>query len=408
MKACLIGKTLKHSFSKPIHERMGTEYDLVELSEDELAGFVAQKKYNNFNVTIPYKEKIMPLLDEIDDSARAVGSVNTVKNENGKLVGYNTDIYGMKYLFEKSGVCLKDKNVVILGTGGTSKTAQALMKREGVKSVTVVGRRERWNYQNIGELKETQILINTTPVGMYPDSGVSPVDVGIFKELEFVADVIYNPLHTQLVLDAKKRGIPCSNGLSMLVHQAVCAGEIWRGKSFNNITEELLANMSDKFCNIVLQGMPACGKSSVGRVLAKKLCKEFVDLDEVIEKRLNKSVSQVFEEYGEEYFRNIESDVAEEYGKKNGLVIATGGGTPIREKNRDALSQNGFVVWLKRDISLLTAKSRPLSQKIGVEKLYDERKEIYKAFADVEIENKGDIDTIAEEIKSAYEESIGH
>lgn len=408
MRACLIGKTLKHSFSKSIHESLGLEYDLVELSEDELVGFVAQRKYDNFNVTIPYKEKIMPLLDELDDSAYAVGSVNTVKNVNGRLIGYNTDIYGMKYLFEKSGVCLKDKNVVILGTGGTSKTAQALMKREDVKSVTVVGRRERWNYQNIGELHDTQILINTTPVGMYPDSGISPVDIGIFKELEFVADVIYNPLRTQLIIDAEKMGIACSNGLSMLVYQAVRAEEIWLETSLKNRTEKLLASINNKFCNIVLEGMPSCGKSSIGRALAKKLGKEFVDFDEVIENRLNKTIPQVFEEYGEEYFRDIESEVAEEYGKKNGLVIATGGGTPIREKNRDALSQNGFVVWLKRDISLLTSKSRPLSQKIGVEKLYDERKKIYKAFADVEIENVGDIDTVAEDIRSAYEESIGH
>lgn len=408
MKACLIGKTLKHSFSKSIHESLGLEYDLVELSEDELAEFVAQRKYDNFNVTIPYKEKIMPLLDELDDSAYAVGSVNTVKNVNGRLIGYNTDIYGMKYLFEKSGVCLKDKNVVILGTGGTSKTAQALMNREGVKSVTVVGRRERWNYQNIGELKDTQILINTTPVGMYPDSGTSPVDVGIFKELEFVADVIYNPLRTQLIIDAEKMGIACSNGLSMLVYQAVRAEEIWLETSLNNRTEKLLASINDKVFNIVLEGMPSSGKSSVGRALAKKLGKEFVDFDEVIENRLNKTIPQVFDEYGEEYFRDIESEVAKEYGKKNGLVIATGGGTPIREKNRDALTQNGFVVWLKRNISLLTSKSRPLSQKIGVEKLYDERKEIYKAFADVEIENVGDIDTVAEDIRRAYEESIGH
>ncbi len=408
MKACLIGKTLKHSFSKSIHENLGAEYDLVELSEDELEQFVVQKTYDCYNVTIPYKERIIPLLDELDDSAKEVGSVNTVRNFNGKLVGYNTDIDGMKYLFERSGVCLKDKNVVILGTGGTSKTAQALARREGAKSVTVVGRREKWNYQNISELCDTQILINTTPVGMYPDSGISPVDVGIFKSLEFVADVIYNPLKTQLIIDAKKREIPYSNGLSMLVYQAVRAEEIWRDMSFESRTREVLANLNNEFCNIIFEGMPACGKSSIGRALSKKLNKEFVDLDEVIEKRLNKSIPQVFAEYGEEYFRSVESEIAKEYGKKNGLVIATGGGAPLRAENRDALCQNGFVVWLKRELSLLSSKSRPLSQKIGVEKLYDERREIYKAFADVEIENNSDIDTIADRIKRAYEESIGH
>lgn len=408
MKACLIGKTLKHSFSKSIHESLGLDYDLVELSEDELERFVMQKEYDCYNVTIPYKEKVIPYLDRLDDTAKEVGSVNTVRNIDGALVGYNTDIDGMKYMFESSGVCLKDKNVVILGTGGTSKTAQALMRREGAKSVTVVGRREKWNYQNIGELKNTQILVNTTPVGMYPDTGVSVVDISIFKRLEFVADVIYNPLKTQLTLDAKKRGIASVNGLSMLVYQAILAEEIWTGKSLDYKAKEAIGNLENEFCNVILEGMPSCGKSSVGKAVAKLLNKEFVDLDKVIENRLNMPIPQVFDEYGEEYFRSVESDVAKEYGKRGGLVIATGGGTPMREENRDALAQNGFVVWLKRDISLLTSKSRPVSQKVGVERLFEERKDTYKAFADVEIENDCDIKTVAKNIVRAYEESIGH
>lgn len=408
MKACLIGKTLKHSFSKSIHESLGLEYDLVELNEDELERFVTQREYACYNVTIPYKEKVIPYLDRLDDTAKEVGSVNTVCNVDGKLVGYNTDIDGMKYMFESAGVCLKDKNVVILGTGGTSKTAQALMKKEEAKSVIVVGRREKWNYQNIAELKDTQILVNTTPVGMYPDTGVSVVDISIFKRLEFVADVIYNPLKTRLTLDAKKLGIPSVNGLSMLVYQAVRAEEIWTGKSYENKVKSAIGNLENEFCNVILVGMPSCGKSSVGRAVAKLLNKEFVDLDTVIENRLNMPIPQVFERYGEEYFRNIESEVTKEYGKHGGLVIATGGGTPMREENRDALAQNGFVVWLKRDISLLTSKSRPVSQKVGVERLYEERKDTYKTFADVEIKNDCDIRTVAENIVRVYEESIGH
>lgn len=408
MKACLIGKTLKHSFSKSIHESLGLEYDLVELNEDELERFVTQREYDCYNVTIPYKEKVIPYLDRLDDTAKEVGSVNTVCKVDGKLVGYNTDIDGMKYMFESAGVCLKDKNVVILGTGGTSKTAQALMKKEEAKSVIVVGRREKWNYQNIAELKDTQILVNTTPVGMYPDTGVSVVDISIFKRLEFVADVIYNPLKTRLTLDAKKLGIPSVNGLSMLVYQAVRAEEIWTGKSYENKVKSAIGNLENEFCNVILVGMPSCGKSSVGRAVAKLLNKEFVDLDTVIENRLNMQIPQVFEKYGEEYFRNIESEVTKEYGKHGGLVIATGGGTPMREENRDALAQNGFVVWLKRDISLLTSKSRPVSQKVGVERLYEERKYTYKAFADMEIKNDCDIRTVAENIVRAYEECIGH
>lgn len=408
MKACLIGKTLKHSFSKSIHESLGLEYDLVELNEDELERFVTQREYDCYNVTIPYKEKVIPYLDRLDDTAKEVGSVNTVCNVAGKLVGYNTDIDGMKYMFESAGVCLKDKNVVILGTGGTSKTAQALMKKEEAKSVIVVGRREKWNYQNIAELKDTQILVNTTPVGMYPDTGVSVVDISIFKRLEFIADVIYNPLKTRLTLDAKKLGIPSVNGLSMLVYQAVRAEEIWTGKSYENKVKSAIGNLENEFCNVILVGMPSCGKSSVGRAVAKLLNKEFVDLDTVIENRLNMPIPQVFERYGEEYFRNIESDVTKEYGKHGGLVIATGGGTPMHEENRDALAQNGFVVWLKRDISLLTSNSRPVSQKVGVERLYEERKDTYKAFADMEIKNDCDIRTVAENIVRVYEESIGH
>ena len=408
MRACLIGEKLGHSFSREIHEKFGAHYDLVELSEDKLENFVRSRSYACFNVTIPYKQKIAKYLDCLDVSAQEVGCVNTVVEKDGKLVGYNTDIDGLEFLFARSGVCAKGKHAVVLGSGGASKTACALLKRQGAASVTVVGRNRPFNYSNYHNLVQTQLLVNATPVGMYPDCENRPVDLQKFPNLQFVADVIYNPLKTPLLLQAERLGLPCANGLSMLVFQAVRAEEIWQEKSFADVAESVLEEIERRFCNVVLVGMPSCGKTSVGKALAKMLGKTFVDLDEEAEKAEDCCVSQIFRQKGEQYFRTLETDVACRIGKKNGLVIATGGGVVLKRQNVDALRQNGFVVWLQRDLQNLCTENRPVSQSKGVQKIFEERKDLYALSADVAVFNDDSVEKVAEKVKDAFLKSTQH
>ena len=406
MKATLIGKTLKHSFSAEIHRALGTEYDLTELDETALDAFMKNPPVDYFNVTIPYKETVMPYLDALDESAENVGCVNTVKIENGKKIGYNTDIDGMAYLFARVGVSIKDKTVTILGSGGTSKTARALCRREGAKKVFLVSRSGEYNYDNISTLTDTEILINTTPAGMYPRDGASAVDPAIFPNLEFVADPVYNPLRSFITEQARKNGVKSSCGLRMLVYQGVKAEEIWTGQKIAaEATEKIVSDLAAQKDNIVLIGMPSCGKTTVGKLVAEKTGKTFVDLDEEIARRAGKLVAKIIETDGESKFRELESEVARDVLSTGGKVVATGGGTPIAEKNRYEIRKNGFVVYLTRPLDRLKVDGRPVSKREGVEKLFAERDGIYREVADAIVANETSAQTAAEEIVKSYEKN---
>lgn len=400
MKACLIGGKLGYSFSKTIHEKLGTDYDLVEVSEQNLADFVNCGKYDFFNVTIPHKRAIVGLLNEVDETVLKTGCVNTVVRGNS-VVGYNTDLFGVEYAFKRCGVEVLGKHAVVLGSGATSQTVCEFLRSGGAQSVTVVGRTSKFNYQNYRQLANTQILVNTTPVGTYPDCGNSLVDLSAFPSLEFVFDVVYNPLKTKLILQAEKMGIVCCGGLPMLVAQAVRSEEIWQNKCFSERIESLLAEVKTETANVVLVGMPACGKTTVGKILAQKLNKKFVDLDEEIA-RCGKSPEEIILQQGEEFFRKTEAETAVKFGKEHGLVIATGGGAVLNGVSVSALKQNGFVVWLNRDLQQLTAQNRPLSQKFGVEKLFEQRKSFYQSAADCVVQNDADADVVAVQIQQEF------
>lgn len=397
MKYCLIGKKLGHSYSKVIHELQGLDYSLVEVAENELGEFL-KEGYDGFNVTIPYKKDIIPLLDEVDDSARQIGAVNTVLVKNGKSYGYNTDVFGMEFALNRAKINLRNKSIMILGTGGTSLTATAVCKRAGAKEVIYVSRGGEINYENCYQ-KSVDVIINTTPVGMYPNVDSSPVDLSKFKGLEGVFDCIYNPLRTNLILQAERLGVNCSGGLPMLVAQGLKAEEIWLGKEIEkNRYEEVLSIIENQKRNIVLIGMPSCGKTTVARLLSQKTDKEVVDTDELVFKMQGKKPSQIIEEFGEKHFRDVESLAVKEASESFGVIIATGGGAILREENVTALKRNGVLFYLERAVEKLIDDDRPLSKNGAISRLFEIRKPIYEGVCDKKVSNDGDIEHTAREI----------
>lgn len=406
----LIGKKLGHSFSAIIHNKMGYDYELFELEETQVESFVCSRKLKGFNVTIPYKQTVMPYLDVIDSSAQAVGAVNTVVNNNGVLTGYNTDVYGMDYALTSSKIEVKGKKVLVLGSGGTSLTAVALMKMKEAGQVVVVSRNGICNYDNLYEHFDSQIIINTTPVGMYPNNGESLLDIDKFERLEGVFDAIYNPLKTKLLLDAQRRNIPCSNGLAMLVAQAKKARDLFFCSTIDNdIIEKIINQLTLEKINIVLIGMPSCGKSSIGKRIAELTKRPFVDSDAEIEKLCGKKISEIFNSDGEQTFRDKESKVLKDITKQGGQVIATGGGAILREDNIDALRQNGYVIYIKRDIELLSGEGRPLSSSQDkIISLDKQRAPIYTKVKDYEINNNQDISIVADKLVEAISESFSN
>jgi len=400
----LIGKKLGHSFSKIIHEQMGYGYDLVELREEEVKDFVLSRKYKGFNVTIPYKKTVMPYLDFIDEEAKAIGSVNTIIEKDGKLCGYNTDIYGMEYAFKYANIDIKDKKVIILGSGGTYETANYLAHKWGAREIVRISRTGEDNYENISKHYDANIVINTTPVGMYPNNQDCLIDLKNFKNLEGFFDAIYNPLNTNMLLDAKQilEGTRCSNGLRMLVAQAKKARDLYfNTKMDDNIIEKILEGINMSKINIVLMGMPGSGKSTVGNALARKLGRPFIDTDEVIIEREGLHTSKIIEQKGESYFRDRETEVVMEVSKLQGYVIATGGGVVLREENMKALKQNGIVVFLDRNILNLSKDGRPLSQgEDALQKLYKERIDLYTKYADITADSNIPVEGVADSIVS--------
>ena len=405
-----IGEKLKHSFSKEIHNALADyDYRIMEIPRDELSAFALEHDFAAINVTIPYKEMIMPYLHEIDAHAKSIGAVNTVVNRDGLLYGYNTDFYGMRSLLEHAGISVMGKKVVILGTGGTSKTALAVAASEGAREVLRVSRDGREGAMTYSELYEkhtdADIIINTTPSGMFPNIFDCPVSIDKFTDLSGVIDAVYNPLRTPLVLSAKERGIPAEGGLYMLVAQAVRASEIFIDTKYEiDDTERVFRKMMRDKENIVLTGMPACGKTTVAKILHKMLGRDVVDTDDLIAKASQKSITDIFAEDGEAAFRDIESEVIRQVSTRNGIIIATGGGAILRKENVSALRENGRLYFIDRPLSdLIPTKSRPLaSDRAAIEKRYNERYEIYTSTADVKIDADCTSAEVANKIKRDF------
>ena len=401
-----IGETLKHSFSKEIHNSLSDyNYQLIEIPKSEFEDFCISKEFKAINVTIPYKELIIPYLSKIDSTAERIGAVNTVVNRDGKLFGYNTDFYGMKSLIEHAKVSIKDKKVVILGTGGTSKTAFEVASSMGAKEILKVSREKKENAITYQELycshKNAEVIINTTPVGMYPNVFNTPVDLSLFSNLQGVVDVVYNPLRTPFITAAKKKGIAAEGGLYMLVAQAVRASEIFIDKKYDTgAVDSIFNSIYLRKENIVLTGMPASGKSTVGAIIAQKLKREFIDTDSLIEKAEGMTIPDIFKAHGEKYFRDAEQRAIKSIAAESGKVIATGGGAILRQSNVDALSENGQLYFIDRPLEkLLPTSDRPLaSDRESIKKRFEERYDIYRNTADVIINADSDAQTVSDRI----------
>ena len=402
----LIGEKLGHSFSKEIHEQLTDyTYELKEIAVQDLQCFIKECNFEAINVTVPYKQVVMPYLDEISPRAQAIGAVNTVVNRNGKLYGYNTDILGMAALLDYHKIDIENKKVLILGSGGTAHTAYALAKEKNAAQVLMVSRggKNGITYEQVyKEHIDAQIIINTTPCGMYPNMDASPLDLSPFNALEGVVDAIYNPLRTELVLQAQSKGIKAVGGLYMLVAQAVYAIQFFLDCTIElSKIDEIYGKMVSQKENIVLIGMPSCGKSTIGKRLAKQLNRPFYDTDELIQKKYGKTPAEIIENEGEKAFRDCESKViTEEIAKLNDAVIATGGGAILREENVCQLKKNGRLFFIDRPLDLLiTTKDRPLSaDRSALEMRYKERYPIYCAVADRKIASAIDLDIICKEI----------
>lgn len=386
-----IGEKLSHSFSKIIHNEIcDYTYELKEISKDSLDDFMKNKDFKAINVTIPYKQDVIPYLDEISEQARSIGAVNTIVNKNGRLYGFNTDFLGLKALTLFEGIDIKDKKVLILGSGGTSKTALAVADSMGAKEVYRLSRSGGEGLITYDEAykehTDTEIIINTTPCGMYPNIGESAVDIEKFPNVEGVVDAVYNPLCSQLVVSAKEKGIKAIGGLYMLVAQAVFAAEYFTDSTIDKSEIERVYNkLLKEKQNLVLIGMPGCGKSTIGKAVAEILGKEFIDSDNEIVKKEGITIPEIFEFKGEKGFREIESRVIAELSLKQGAVIATGGGAILNKRNVDLLKGNGTVVFIDRPLEqLVTTDDRPLSSNRELlEKRYNERYDIYCSSADV-------------------------
>lgn len=395
MKTGLLGEKLGHSYSPQIHSLLADySYELQEVAKEQLGAFMCEFPYDAMNVTIPYKKDVVPFMSELSDRAKKIGSVNTVvKRPDGTLFGDNTDYYGFSYMLKEAGISVKGKKVIIIGSGGASVTAQAVVESEGAREIAIITKNSN-TPENIALHRDSQILINTTPVGMYPQNGVSAVSLDDFPALEGVADVIYNPARTALMLEAEKRGIPCAGGLTMLVAQAKLASEIFTGKKIADSEIERITDILTKqMRNIVLIGMPGCGKTAIGTALAKLTGRKFVDCDIELVKRDGRTIPEIFAEDGEEGFRKIESEVTADIAKESGLIIATGGGVVTRERNYDPLHQNSIIVCLKRDLNDLATDGRPLSQSRDLSEMEKERAPMYARFADLTLQVHGGKET---------------
>ena len=403
MEYGLIGERLGHSFSQPIHQQLaGYDYQLRPLSREEFPAFMEARDFRGINVTIPYKQAVIPYLDRLDSRAQAIGAVNTiVKEPDGSLTGYNTDYDGFLYLVRHLGLAFEGKKVLLLGSGGTCRTAAAVARDLGAAQVLVASRSGRegcLSYEEAMEQSGVNLLVNVSPAGMYPDNGSCLVDLDRFPALEGVVDVVYNPLATRLVLEAQRRGIPAAGGLRMLVGQAKAAAELFTGRPIEDSRmEEIYRRLKLSLTSPVLVGMPSAGKTTVGQLMAKELNREFLDLDALLEQEAGKPIRQIFAEEGEAAFRRMERDLCARVTKRGGPVIATGGGIVKDRENWFSLRQNGVVLWLDRPLDTLEVDpNRPLScSREALAQMREERLPLYEGCSDGKIDNTQDQDRAA-------------
>lgn len=400
MKCGLLGRKLGHSYSPQIHAMLGGySYELFEVEPEMLEDFLKNGDFHGINVTVPYKKTVIPYLDELSPIAEKLGAINTIVRRGGKLIGHNTDYFGFQMLLDTLPFPVSGKKVLVLGSGGASNTAIAALRDRGAE-VTVISRTGENNYGTLHLHSDAQLIVNTTPVGIYPMTGESPLELSVFTALQGVVDVIYNPARTKLLLDAEKiPGVACVNGLLMLVAQAKEAAEWFTGSPIaDDRIQTILNTLEKQMQNIILIGMPGCGKSTVGKILAQKTGKRFADPDEMIVKLSGKTIPQIFAEDGEMVFRDLETKVLAELGKQSGLVIATGGGCVTIAENYDLLHQNGTIFWIQRDIATLPTQGRPLSQEKKLEEMYRIREPMYRSFMDRCICNNGLPEDAADQI----------
>ena len=390
MKFGLLGRKLGHSYSPMIFDLMGGyRYELYEREPEGIEALLRNEDFDGINVTIPYKKEVLQYLDEIDPLALRLGAVNTIVKRSGKLYGYNSDYYGFLSMVRRTRIDVRNKKVLVLGSGGASVTVCAVLEDLGAR-VVVISRTGENNYSNLSLHRDAAVIVNTTPLGMYPNTGTAPLALPGFPELEGVLDLIYNPARTQLLLDCERCGIPGFNGLWMLVAQAKKSAEWFLDQELpDTLISSIHFKLRDRMENITLVGMAGCGKSTIGRQLAKETGKTFVDADTEVETLAGRTIPEIFAQDGEEEFRRLETAVLAELGKKSGLVIATGGGCVTREENFPLLHQNSRIIWLRRCPSRLPTEGRPLSQKTTPAKLFEERKSLYKLFSDAAIDNDG-------------------
>ena len=389
MKCGLLGRKLGHSYSPQIHAQLTDyPYTLFEREPEQLEEFLKHGDFSGLNVTIPYKKDVIAYCAELSERAKKLGSVNTiVRREDGSLIGHNTDYFGFLSMVEQSGLSVAGKKVLVLGSGGASVTAVAVLKELGA-NVVVISRTGENNYNNLHLHQDAAVIVNTTPVGMYPATGLSPIDLNQLPQLEGVLDVIYNPARTQLLMDAEERSLTTMNGLWMLVAQAKESAEWFSGHSIcDSAILRIYQSLKRQMENVILIGMPGCGKSTIGKLLAEALNKTFIDADAAITEEAGIPIPEIFARDGEPGYRMIESNVLSQLGRQSGYVIATGGGCVTKEENYAYLHQNGMIYWIQRDIHELPKDGRPLSQKSNLEDMYRIRKPLYQRFADHIVQN---------------------
>ena len=398
LKCGLLGEKLGHSYSPQIHSMLADyEYKLFEKSPEELEDFLKSGEFDGLNVTIPYKKSVMPYCAELSPTAAQIGSVNTiVRRSDGSLYGDNTDAFGFENLIVHNGIEVKGKKALVLGTGGASVTAQAVLKNLGASEVVVISRRGEDNYENIAKHADAEIIANTTPVGMYPNNGKAAVDLTQFPKLSGVLDVVYNPARTALLLQAEKLCIPCAGGLYMLVSQAKRSCELFTGNSIpDSEIDRIERVLSHQMQNIVIIGMPGSGKTAVSTMLAERLGRKIFDTDTIVSEKAGVTIPEIFAAQGEAGFRKLETEATAEVGKLSGNIISTGGGVVTVADNYELLHQNGVIVWIERDTNKLARDGRPISLSSDLNELYAARLPLYERFADIKADNNGDInDTV--------------
>lgn len=388
MQCGLLGRTLGHSYSPQIHSLLSDyNYRLYEVEPEKLGDFLQNEDFNGLNVTIPYKKAVIPYCDQLSERAQQLGAVNTLVRRSGKLIGHNSDYFGFQSMLMHCGIAVANKKALVLGSGGASATCVAVLIEMGA-DVTVISRSGPDHYGNLDRHSDAAVIVNATPVGMYPNTDNAPIDLSIFNNLECVLDLIYNPSNTKLLQQAQERGIVCQNGLWMLVAQAKESAQWFLDRPIDDSSiSKIYETIRNQMENIILVGMPGCGKTTIGKLLAKKLNRKFIDADKVLVQRAGVSIPEIFATHGEAYFRKLETQVLADLGKQSGCVIATGGGCITKLENYPHLHQNGRIFWIQRKIENLPTDGRPLSQQNKLADMYAIRKPMYESFSDYSVNN---------------------